>query len=189
MKTALLIGCVAMLGAQPKIDNAKLETRAAGPSFEAAFRSIVSAHVDPAWIGYTVAQVSGERQMCATVSLEGAPEFVVMYRVNAGQVEKIRTYGTDCKFDAGGLPVYWLTGVDGAQSAALLASYVVPGKSSVSSSALSALARHRDGALALIALAKRTDLPSNTRQDVMRWLGRSTDPRAVKFFERVLVAR
>jgi hypothetical protein len=189
VRTALLIGCAAMLGAQPRIDNAKLETRTAGPSLDAAFRMIAAAEANAAWIGYTVAQIPGERQMCATVSLEGAPEFVVMYRIHAGQVEKIRTYGADCTFDAGGLPVYWLTGVDGAQSAALLASYVAPGKSAVSSSALSAVARHRDGALALIALAKRTDLPSNTRQEVMRWLGRSTDQRAVKFFEQVLAAR
>jgi hypothetical protein len=189
VRTALLIGCAALLGAQPRIDNAKLETRAAGPSLEAALRSITASQADAAWIGYTVAQISGERQMCATVSLEGAPEFVVMYRVSAGQIEKIRSYGTDCRFDAGGLPVYWLTGVDGEQSAAFLAGYVVPGKSAVSSSALSALARHRDGAPALIGLAKRTDLQSNTRQEVMRWLGRSADPRAVKFFEQIFAAR
>ncbi len=59
--------------------------------------------------------------MCGTVSLEGAKEFVVLYRVAAGQVEKIRTYATDCTFDAGDLPLYWLTGVDGvAERAAAL---------------------------------------------------------------------
>jgi hypothetical protein len=183
---------------QPKIENAKLDTRAVNGSLEATFRTLASSAVDPAWIGYSVPQVPGERSMCGTVSLEGAREFVVLYRVAAGQVEKIRTYATDCTFDAGDLPLHWLTGVDGSQSALLLSSFVPPSTDSkngkggawqLANSALSAIARHQDGAPALIDLARRPQISAQVKQEAVRWLGRSKDPRALKFFEEILAAR
>jgi hypothetical protein len=178
--------------AQPKTENAKLQTRAVNGTLEATFRTIVSSSVEPAWIGYQVSQVLGERSMC----LEGAKEFVMFYRVAAGQVEKIRTYATDCTFDAGDLPLYWLTGVDGSQSALLLASFIPPADANkkgvewqLANSALSAIARHQDGAPALIDLARRPLVSPQMRQEAVRWLGRSKDPRATKFFEEILAAR
>jgi hypothetical protein len=188
---------------QPKIENAKLDTRAVNGSLEAAFRTLVSSSVDPAWIGYSVPQVPGERSMCGTVALEGGREFVVLYRAVAGQVEKIRTYATDCTFDAGDLPLHWLTGVQGSQSALLLASFVLPetsrpstdskngkgGAWQLANSALSAIARHQDGAPALIDLARKPMVSSQVKQEAVRWLGRSKDPRAIKFFEEILAAR
>jgi hypothetical protein len=139
--------------------------------------------------------------MCGTVSLEGAREFVMLYRVTAGQVEKIRTYAIDCTFDAGSLPLHWLTGVDGSQSALLLSTFITaaipPSTSSdrkgvewqLASSALSAIARHQDGAPALIDLARRPQVSPQMKQEAVRWLGRSKDPRATKFFEEILAAR
>jgi hypothetical protein len=183
--------------AQPKTENAKVQTRAVNGSLDASFRALVSSQTDAAWIGYQVAQIPGERSMCGTVSLEGAKEFVVFFRVAAGQVEKIRTYATDCTFDAGDLPLYWLTGVDGSQSAMLLASFIPPADPNdrkglawqLANSALSALARHQDGAPALIELARRVQVSPQMRQEAVRWLGRSKDPRATKFFEEILAAR
>lgn len=184
-------------GGQPKIENAKLETRAVNGSLDATFRTLVSSSVGPAWIGYSVPQVAGERSMCGTVSLEGGREFVMFYRVTAGQVEKIRTYATDCTFDAGDLPLHWLTGADGTQSAVLLTSFIPPADEKdrrglpwqLANSAISAIARHQDGAPALIDLARRPLISSQIRQEAMRWLGRSKDPRAIKFFEELLAAR
>jgi hypothetical protein len=183
--------------AQPKIENAKLQTRPVNGSLEASFRTLVSAQSDPAWIGYSVGQVAGERSMCGTVSLEGAKEFVVLYRVAAGQVEKIRTYAIDCTFDGGDLPLYWLTGADGSQSALLLATFVPAGDVNdrkglpwqLANSALSAIARHQDGAPALIELARHAQISPPLRQEAVRWLGRSKDPRATKFFEEILTSR
>jgi hypothetical protein len=194
----VLMGAIAVAAfAQPKIENAKLQTRAVNGTLDASFRTIVSSQVEPAWIGYSVPQVSGERSMCGTVSLEGAREFVVLYRVTAAQVEKIRTYATDCTFDAGDLPLYWLNGVDGSQSALLLASFIPPADANnrkglewqLANSALSAIARHQDGAPALIDLARKPQVSSQMRQEAVRWLGRSKDPRATKFFEEILAAR
>ena len=183
--------------AQPKIESAKLETRPVNGSLDASFRTLVSSSAAPAWIGYSVPQTAGERSMCGTVSLEGAKEFVVLYRAAAGQVEKIRTYATDCTFDAGALPFYWLTGVDGSQSALLLSTFIPPADLNdrkglpwqLANSALSAIARHQDGAPALIDLARRPGMSPQIRQEAVRWLGRSKDPRAAKFFEEILAAR
>jgi hypothetical protein len=181
---------------QPKTENAKLQTRAVSGTLDASFRTLVSSSVEPAWIGYSVGQVPGERSMCGTVSLEGAKEFVMFYRVAAGQVEKIRTYASDCTFDAGDLPLYWLTGVDGSQSALLLASFIPPADPDhkglpwqLANSALGAIARHQDGAPALIDLARRPQVSPQMRQEAVRWLGRSKDPRATKFFEEILASR
>jgi hypothetical protein len=195
---------VAVFG-QPKIENAKLETRAVNGSLDASFRTIVAMQVESAWIGYSVPQIPGERSMCGTVSLEGAREFVMLYRVTAGQVEKIRTYAIDCTFDAGSLPLHWLTGVDGSQSALLLSTFIpaaippaIPPQASsdrkgvewqLANSALSAIARHQDGAPALIDLARRPLVSPQMKQEAVRWLGRSKDPRATKFFEEILAAR
>jgi hypothetical protein len=196
LTSALAISAFAQT--QPKIENAKLDTRAVSGSLEATFRTLVSSAVDPAWIGYSVPQVPGERSMCGTVALEGGREFVVLYRAAGGQVEKIRTYATDCTFDAGDLPLHWLTGVDGSQSALLLSSFVPPSTDSkngkggawqIASSALSAIARHQDGAPALIDLARRPQISPQIKQEAVRWLGRSKDPRALKFFEEILAAR
>ena len=198
MTRIVLMGAIAVAAfAQPKIENAKLQTRAVNGTLDASFRTIVSSQVEPAWIGYSVPQVSGERSMCGTVSLEGAREFVVLYRVTAAQVEKIRTYATDCTFDAGDLPLYWLNGVDGSQSALLLASFIPPADANnrkglewqLANSALSAIARHQDGAPALIDLARRAQVTPQIRQEAVRLLGRSKDPRATKFFEEILAAR
>ncbi len=188
------------LFAQPKIENAKLETRAVNGSLDAAFRAIVSSSSSssgPEWIGYSVAQVAGEHSMCGTVNLEGGREFVMFYRVMAGHVEKIRTYSTDCTFDGGDLPLHWLTGVDGSQSAMLLSSFIPVADTNrdtkdtkqLANSALSAIARHQDGAPALIELAHRTQVSPQIRQEAVRWLGRSKDPRAIKFFDDILAAR
>jgi hypothetical protein len=185
---------------QPKIENAKVQTRAVNGALDASFRTIVTSQLEPAWIGYSVPQVAGERSMCGTVSLEGAREFVMLYRVEGGKVEKIRTYATDCLFDGGQLPVYWLTGVDGSQSALLLSSFIPPADPvdqrekrglswQLANSALSAIARHHDGAPALIDIARKPQVSSQVKQEAVRWLGRSKDPRAVKFFEEILAAR
>jgi len=183
--------------AQPKIENARLEARNVSGSLDASFRTIVSSQTEPAWIGYSVAQISGERSMCGTVSLEGARDFVMLFRVVGGQVEKIRTYASDCIFDGGGLPIYWLNGVNGEQSASLLATFIPATTANLdtreqrevrnlANTALYAIARHKDGAPTLIDLARRTQISPQMRQEAFRALGRSKDPRAIQFFEQIL---
>lgn len=131
--------------AQPRLQNARMETRAASGGLEGTFRAIVNAQSSPAWVGYAVPIVPGDRQMCCwddgargcflephqgdraivvpahqVVKLEGPTELVVLYRVENRQVGKVRSFSPECELDAGGLPFLWLTGVNAAESVKLL---------------------------------------------------------------------
>lgn len=133
------------LGQQPRLQNARLENRPVSGGLDATLRSIINAQSSPAWIGYAVPIVPGDRQMCCwndnvrgcfleprandrvvvvsnnqTVKLEGPTELVVLYRVENHQVGKVRSFSPECELDAGGLPFIWLTGVSGAESVKVL---------------------------------------------------------------------
>jgi HEAT repeat protein len=162
----------------PRIVSAKLETRAVGASLDATVREIAAAAEKPEWVGYHVEEVAGERGVCCdnnwndgncgtcklekenggtgmthtdgNVKLEGARQLVVLYRLEAKQVVKIRVASEDCTLDAGGLPFIWLTGVKAPESVALLATYVRSsnfddhGDHGIGHGALTAIALHAD---------------------------------------------
>ncbi|HEV2687574.1 MAG TPA: HEAT repeat domain-containing protein [Bryobacteraceae bacterium] len=134
------------LAQQPHVQNARMETRAVSGGFEAAFQGIVSAQSAPAWIGYAVPVIKGERQNCCwnndvrgcfleprtgnptvvvvngnpTVNLEGPTHLIVLFRVENRQVGKVRSFTPECELDAGGLPFVWLTGVSAPESIKVL---------------------------------------------------------------------
>jgi hypothetical protein len=159
----------------PRIANARVETRAAGPNLEAAFRAILNAQTAPAWVGYAAPLVGPSRQMCCwnswergdrccgacrmeddsgitmnkdeavSTKLEGSRRFFVLIRVENRQVGKVRTFSEDCALDAGGLPFVWLADARPEQSIALLASFVSNGEEP-------AAKKVTEGAIAAIAL-------------------------------------
>jgi len=133
----------------PRVENAKLETRTVGASLDGAFREIANGAEKAVWVGYSVDQVAGNREACCNnnwndgncgtcrlekensgttgtahadgnVRLESGRQLVVLYRLEAKQVVKIRVASNDCTLDAGGLPFFWLTGVKPTDSIALL---------------------------------------------------------------------
>src|SRR5216684_4162461 len=137
----------------PRVENAKLETRTVGASLDAAFREILNGAEKAVWVGYSVDQIPGNREACCNnnwndgncgtcrlekenggttstthtdgnVKLEGSRQLIVLYRLEAKQVAKIRVASDDCTLDAGGLPFVWLTDVKTAESVALLTTYV-----------------------------------------------------------------
>src|SRR5713226_8917584 len=137
----------------PRVENAKLETRTVGASLDAAFREIANGAEKAVWVVYSVDQVAGNREACCNnnwndgncgtcrlekenggttstthadgnVKLESGRKLVVLYRLEAKQVMKIRVASNDCTLDAGGLPFVWLTGVKPIDSVALLTTYV-----------------------------------------------------------------
>ncbi len=161
----------------PSVENAKVETRAVTESLDATFRGIIARAERPEWIGYSVDEVPGERNTCCgnwsdegrcatcflekghdasvgttrsdgTVKLEGARQLVVLFRLEAKQVVKIRVASEDCTLDAGGLPFLWLTGAKPAESVALLDIYVRGanferhGDHEIGNGALTAIALH-----------------------------------------------
>jgi HEAT repeat protein len=163
----------------PRVENAKLETRAMAGSLDATFRELAAKADKPEWIGYTVDQIPGEHNACCgnyhgdggcgtcnlendrdggtsttqksgTVKLESTQQLVVLLRLEAKQVVKIRVASQNCTLDAGGLPFVWITGVKPAESVALLDTFVRGaafeghGDHGLGNGALTAIALHAD---------------------------------------------
>jgi HEAT repeat protein len=189
------------------IENAKLETRAAGASLDATMRGLAATAEKAEWFGYHVDQVAGERDVCCNndwndgscgtcrlekenggmsgtrrtdrnVKLEGTPQLVVLYRLEAKRVAKIRVASEDCTLDAGGLAFVWLTGVKATESVALLATYVRGpdferhGDHGLGSGALTAIALHADASAdraleSFVAPEQREEL----RKQAGFWMG------------------
>jgi HEAT repeat protein len=123
------------------------------------------------------------------VRLEGPDSVVVLYRVEARAVQRIRIVSQDCELDAGGRTIQWLDGVNGADSVKLLTTFVT--KTDVKSDrltdiAVSAIAMHRDEAAdaALEHLAGR-DNPEFVRKKVMFWMGNARGPRGFETVRRI----
>jgi hypothetical protein len=191
----------------PRIENAKLETRAVGPNLDATMREITRSAEKPEWIGYRVDQISGEHGACCnnswndgncgtcrlekedgrmsvatpangSLKLEGGRQLVVLYRLDARQVAKIRVASEDCALDVGGLPFVWLTGVKASESVALLATYLRGadfedhGDHGIGNGALTAIALHADGSAdqALDSFVK-PDQREGLRRQASFWMG------------------
>ena len=176
MRTALLLlAAVLPTAAQPKkLVNAQLDTRSASAGLEGVFRQLTTAQPQPAWIAYTVPAARGRQFGCdsywrdgeftvagGTVHLEPPSEVLVLYRVDANQVGKIRTLAPDCDIDAGGVPVHWLTDVRPAESVALLATFA----------AMNAIGLHADPAAdAALDNFVAPGQPESVRQKAVFWL-------------------
>lgn len=156
MKPAFYLLAALPLMAQPKLlVNAKLDTRSAAAGLEPEFKALLTTQPQPAWVAYDVPAVRGAEMGCeyvrdgfstaGIVHLEPPDHAVILFRVEGNTVNKLRSLSPDCEIDAGGLPVHWLTGVQPAQSVALLATYV-PHSELDSNGALGAIAAHADAA-------------------------------------------
>ena len=88
--------------AQPKLlINAQVDTRAAAAGLEREFQSLLAAQPQPAWIGYEVPSVRaynlgcdyvspGGRTAPGVVHLEPPDQAVMLFRIVAGAVDRIR---------------------------------------------------------------------------------------------------
>lgn len=124
------------------------------------------------------------------VRLEGPDSVMVLYRVEAKAVQRIRVVSPDCELDAGGRTVQWLEGVNPAESVRLLATFVSRAEMKsdrLSDGAISAIALHRDEAAdtALERLGGR-DNPEFVRKKVTFWLGNARGQHGFQTLQRVL---
>jgi hypothetical protein len=138
----------------PVIDNAHVEKRALSQPLAAVLQSWAAQATQPQWIGYSVAQVAGDHQVCcsgssgswnqscgpcrledtdhgftmngrdSTVKLEAPRGIAILFRAEHNRIGKIRVVSSDCTLDAGGLPIVWLSDVKPSESVAVLAGYV-----------------------------------------------------------------
>ena len=154
----------------------------------------------------------------AKVFLEGPTRMVMLFRILERTVDKVRAVTVDCSVDAGGLRLYWLTDVKTAESSALLTGMLSDSRERVREQLVTALAWSgelnavagviekdpeiavkKKAVFALTQIPKGEGVPTlidvarNHRNAAVRkqavvWLGKSADPRALKFFEEVLAA-
>jgi len=184
MRPAIWLLAALPLAAQPKLlINAQVDTRSAATGLESQFRALLTTQPQPAWIGYSVPSARGYNLGCdyvrdgfnqpGVVHLEPPDHAVILFRVDANAVNRIRTLSPDCEIDAGNVPVHWLTDVQPAQSIALLVS-LMPQRDRLGESPLGAVAQHGDPA-ADQALERflGTDQPESVRLRVVSWMGSS----------------
>ena len=182
MKPFLWVMAAALpLGAQPKLlVNAKLDTRSAAAGLEQAFRPLVTVQPQPAWIAYSVPTtrvnlgcdyVRDGWSQPGVIHLEPPDHAVILFRVDGGVVERIRTLSPDCEIDAGDLPVHWLSDVKPAESVALLDTFATQ-RERLMDGAMSAITAHADAAAdAALERFLAPGQPESVRLRVVNWLG------------------
>lgn len=189
------------LAAPPKLlVNSQVETASAAGGLDRAFRNLVSAQTQPGWIGYQMPLSRGVNPGCEFVSpggwtapgvihLEPPDHVVILFRVEASAVTRIRVLSPDCEIDAGGAPVHWLEDVRPAESTALLQTFATttkPPAEHLRENAVYALSVIQDpGALDFLINLARKDADRRIRQMCVSALARSKDPRATAFFGEV----
>jgi hypothetical protein len=231
--TSTLAALVALPAAaqQPHIVNGRVAPETGGAALDRTFRALVAAQAEPAWIGYAVPMVAGDRSMCcssgdgtwisdgvvfsngrlspcgiegtdrgariqgapappsAPIKLEGPENLFVLYRVEQGAVQKIRVFSPDCELDAGGRTIHWLQDVTGADSVALLATFV--GRQDEQSTrlteqAITAIALHRDPAAdATLERLSASQQPDSVRKKAVFWLGQTRGRRGFEVVVKI----
>jgi hypothetical protein len=126
------------------------------------------------------------------IHLEGATQFLILLRVEAQQIERVRLFSTDCELDAGGRRVTMITGITPAASIAWLETLIADeppagsvtdrgtdrGKGKrrdpVADGAISAIAWHRDPAAdAALDRLVAPSRPTEIRRKATFWLANS----------------
>jgi hypothetical protein len=124
------------------------------------------------------------------VKLEGSTHMAILFRTENGAPGKIAAYSVDCPLDAGGLPVYWLTGVTTSDSVAVLQKYAggtrQNGGKKLVDGAVFAIAAHQgteaDAALERLALS---GAEMEMRKNAVFWLGNARGRRGYEVVSRV----
>jgi HEAT repeat protein len=199
------------LAQQPNFVNTRVVARAAQPDVARAIAGITKSEPGPAWIGYAVAVLDndsagrhdGWSERCrleqqrvdpatntpvqGPVRLEPAPTVMVLVRVQAGEVRRVRPVSGDCQVDAGGLQLFWLGDVSGAQSVEFLKTLVTDAEArDRSESALSAIALHRDPAAATAILDLAKSGTPKVRQRALFWIARRAESQAAGIISQAI---
>jgi HEAT repeat protein len=139
----------------------------------------------------TVRVQAGQNPPPATgpVKLEGPESLVVLYRVEEKAVQRIRIFSPECELDAGGRTIQWLDGVKGADSVALLTTFVARDEQQrgrLTDSAITAIAMHKDDAAdAALERLVGTSQPEFVRKKVVFWLGNTRGRRGFETVRRI----
>ncbi len=179
----------------PRLSNGRLENHALSAGLSKDLPALAATLTEPTWIGYAVPIIAGQHQMCdywndgvrnpmstAPVHLEPPDFFFVLYRVESGQVARIRSYSADCPLDAGGRAVHLFTAVTAADSLAYLTTFVSSSSASTRmvDAAVTAMAMHEgQPALDLLVELARDHANTKVRGSALFWLAQRAGQKAV----------
>jgi len=180
---------------KPDVDNARLETHAFSGSLQAEF---ARNGASPYWAAWSEPIIPGRHGgMCwstddrqdthatgAPVRLEGQTTLLVLVRMENSQVNQLRVASLDCRFDGGGLPFYWISGVPASESVSWLKSQITE-KSPDRAILPIALTAGPEAERALDELTSPTS-PARVREKAAFWLGNSRGPQGLEVLKRML---
>jgi HEAT repeat protein len=107
--------------------------------------------------------------------------------VQAGEVRRLRSLSGDCQVDAGGLQLFWMGDVSGAQSVEFLKTLVSDVDTrDRSEAALSAIALHRDAAAAAAILDLAKNGSPRLRQRALFWIARRAESQAAGIIRQAI---
>jgi hypothetical protein len=207
----VMLALLSVVSAQPRISNGEVRAVPVTGALTRASNEGAAGRTGVAWVGYAVPIIAGEHQMCCwnndqngccngcrlergsgssittaapatgPVRLEGAAQLFVLFRVENGVVNRIRTFSEECPLDAGGLTLHWLTGVRPADSVTVLAAVTdASSERRVADAALGALAMHAEpSALDRLAAAARQGATTHVRGQALFWLAQRAGEQAV----------
>jgi HEAT repeat protein len=113
------------------------------------------------------------------IKLEGATDFVMLFRIENRRIDRVRVYAADCALDAGGRTVHAITGVKASESLALLESLATTwqattDRKSVPDSIVMGVALHRDPAAdGVLKKLLEPSQPDDVRRRATFWLARA----------------
>ncbi|HET7219813.1 MAG TPA: HEAT repeat domain-containing protein [Vicinamibacterales bacterium] len=145
--------------------------------------------LEPSADGTSMATRAPAASGAATVRLQSSERMVVLYRVAAREIERVRVFSEDCELDAGGRQVIWLEGVRSADSIALLESLTAGDRRTdrIVDSVVSAIALHGDPAAdASLERLAAVSQPESQRKKVTFWLGNARGARGLATLKRML---
>jgi len=201
---SLTLVTIAAAGQAPQVQNGRVDARSA-TSLDAAIGA-AGKGADPIWIGWSVPIVRGDRNLCSQwtpdvgntirgitlepsdataarpvlppVRLDGGNTLVLLARLVAGRVERLRTLDDECPIDAGGQTLVWLTGISATESVRYLdgllreAMTTTDGQRRLATTALSAIALHRDPAAdAPLDRLVAPGAPESMARQAAGWIG------------------
>ncbi|HXH37432.1 MAG TPA: HEAT repeat domain-containing protein [Thermoanaerobaculia bacterium] len=214
MKTAPLAFAFALVAAaalaqQPRIVHGTVTSVAAAADLGAQIRGAKTRY-----IGYAVPEVEGEWVMCClerdgefrsggqcSLDRDGSSftnnddeqlhrasgVFAIFYRVENGEIAKVRGYSMECALDASGTDVTWIEGVDPRKSVAFVVSLLNrPGHHS--DNLMATLAMHADPSATaeLERMLRSAEASDETRGHAAFWLSQTRGRRG--FEDLVAVA-
>lgn len=197
---ALLMSASVAAAQTPRLSNGRIEPHAT-TSIARDLPALAATLTEPTWIGYTQPMIDGDRNMCDywndgrmitqstdPIRLEPADFFFVMFRVEAKQITRVRTYSSNCPLDAGGKAVHWFNNVSVADSVNYMKTFMAPSATKkMHDSAVTVLAlTEGDQPLTELLAIARNGSTSAVKGQALFWLGQTKDARALKFFEEIL---